>query len=128
MSSQLHYARRIALTLSLAGLAAGCAVSGPEEARAPSSLLEVEIPEDFTFATARPLAVRAEGDAALIADTLADVRLPSGDLVHRGPLALAVELSIPTAVEHLAVTLRSPAGERTLEVPVNGAEAVVVVE
>jgi hypothetical protein len=109
-------------------LLAGCAVGGSDEAPAADSLLEVEIPADFTFATSRGLTVRAAGDAQVVAATLAEVRLAGGELIHRGPLTSPVELAIPTAATGLEVTLRSARGERTVQVPVRGAEAVVTVE
>jgi len=108
--------------------AAACAVGEQAEAPVADSLLEVEIPEDFTFATSRGLTVRATGDASVITETLAEIRLADGELVHRGPLSSAVELAVPTAAERLSITLRSARGERTLEVPVAGPEAVVTVE
>ncbi len=117
----------LAMGVLVAGLA-GCAVGAPGEAPQADSLLEVEIPADFTFATSRGLTVRASGDAQAIAATLAEVRLPGGDLVHRGPLTSPVELAIPTAAGALEVTLRSARGERTVQVPVAGPEAVVTVE
>jgi hypothetical protein len=103
-------------------------VGSESEAPVADSLLEVEIPEDFTFATSRGLTVRATGDAAAIAETLAEVRLADGELVHRGPLTSAIELAVPTAASQLSITLRSARGERTLTVPVSGPEAVVEVE
>ncbi len=122
---------KTALNLAALGLPfmlAGCAVGGSDEAPAAGSLLEVEIPADFTFATSRGLTVRAAGDAQVVASTLAEVRLAGGELIHRGPLTSPVELAIPTAATALEVTLRSAQGERTVQVPVRGAEAVVTVE
>jgi hypothetical protein len=110
------------------GSLAGCAVGNESEAPVADSLLEVEIPEDFTFATSRGLTVRATGDASVIAETLAEIRLADGELIHRGPLSSAVELAVPTAAQRLQITLRSARGERTLEVPVVGPEAVVAVD
>jgi hypothetical protein len=106
---------------------AGLACEGAEPA-APGSLLDVPVPADFTFATSRGLTVRAVGDAARIAATLAEVRLPDGALVHRGPLAAPVELAVATAVTELQVTLHGGGASRTVTVPVVGAEAQVVVE
>jgi hypothetical protein len=106
----------------------GCAPGSGEEAASPTSLLDVEIPADFTFATTKGLTVRGEGDATRLAATLAEVRLPNGELLHRGPLSLAIELAIPTAAETLTVVLRGPDGERTETVSARGAEAVVTVE
>jgi len=106
----------------------GCAVGGEQEAPVADSLLEVEIPEDFTFATSRGLTVRASGEASVVAGTLAEIRLADGELIHRGPLTSAVELAVPTAASQLSITLRSARGERTLTVPVAGPEAVVEVE
>jgi hypothetical protein len=116
------------LVAGLGASLAGCAVGSEGEAPVADSLLEVEIPEDFTFATSRGLTVRATGDAAAIAETLAEVRLADGELIHRGPLTSAVELAVPTAASQLSITLRSARGERTLTVPVSGPEAVVEVE
>lgn len=115
----------VALVGALAGCAPGEGPSAPQEA---SSLLDVQIPEDFTFATSRGLSVRATGDAVRIADTLAEVRLANGELVHKGPLTSPVELAVPTAAEVLQVTLRSPDGERVVEVAANGPEAVVAID
>lgn len=109
----------------LVGLTACAAEEGKS---APGSLLEVDIPENFTFATSRGLRVRAEGSAAAIADTLAELRLVSGEMVYRGPLVSAVELAIPTAADRLHVTLRTAQNERQLEVPVTGADIVLAVE
>jgi hypothetical protein len=117
----------VAMGLLSAGMTA-CAVGGESEAPVADSLLEVQIPEDFTFATSRGLTVRATGDASVIAETLAEVRLADGELVHRGPLTSAIELAVPTAAERLSITLRSARGERTLEVPVAGPEAVIAVD
>jgi hypothetical protein len=72
--------------------------------------------------------VRGEGDAGKLAGTLAEVRLPNGELLHRGPLSQAIELAIPTAAETVTVVLRGPDGERTETVSARGAEAVVTVE
>jgi hypothetical protein len=109
-------------------LLAGCAPGGAEESPSPTSLLDVQIPEDFTFATTKGLTVRGSGDATRLASTLAEVRLPSGELLHRGPLSMAIELAVPTAAETLTVVLRGPDGERTETVSARGAEAVVTVE
>jgi hypothetical protein len=116
------------MALSMPGLS-GCIVI-PEEAREAerAELFEVEIPEDFTFATAKGVTVRVEGEASRVKATLAEVRLPSGELIHKGPLSSPVELAVPVSVASLSVTLRSQAGEKTLEVPVQGAEARVRVE
>ncbi len=105
-------------------LLAGCAPGGAEESSSPTSLLDVQIPEDFTFATTKGLTVRGSGDAT----RLAEVRLPNGELLHRGPLSMAIELAVPTAAETLTVVLRGPDGERTETVSARGAEAVVTVE
>jgi hypothetical protein len=113
--------------LLAAGLA-GCAPGAGDEQEAPTSLLDVKIPEDFTFATTRGFAVRATGDAERIANTLAEVRLPNGELLHRGPLSSPIELAIPTAAQQLKVTLRSPDGERQVDVAVNGPEGLINVE
>lgn len=104
------------------------ACAAEEGKSAPGSLLEVDIPENFTFATSRGLRVRAEGSATAIADTLAELRLVSGEMVYRGPLVSAVELAIPTAADRLHVTLRTAQNERQLEVPVTGADIVLAVE
>ncbi len=95
---------------------------------APASLLDTEIPPDFTFNTARGLTVRAEGNPEVAAATLAEVRLPNGELVHQGPLSAPMELAVPGWAGAVHVTLRSPTGARTIEVPVVGAEATVQVE
>ena len=126
MNHQRTLHRLLPLGLGLA--LAGCAVGGTEEAPVADSLLEVEIPGDFTFATSRGLTVRATGDADAIAGTLAEIRLAGGELIHRGPLTSAVELAVPTAATGLEVTLRSARGERTLQVPVSGPEATISVE
>ena len=106
----------------------GCAPGGGEELQAPTSLLDVQIPEDFTFATTKGLTVRGEGDATKLAATLAEVRLPNGELLHRGPLSMAIALAVPTAAQTLTVVLRGPDGERTETVSATGTEAVVTVE
>ena len=119
----------LSATLGCLALAGACAVE-PSGSQAPQaeSLLDVQIAEDFTFATSRGLAVRAEGDPARVAETLAEVRLPDGQLVHRGSLASAVELAVPTWAESLEVTLRSGSGEQVTEIRISGGEAVVSVQ
>jgi hypothetical protein len=109
-------------------LVSGCAPGGGEEAQGPTSLLEVRIPEDFTCATTQGLTVRGEGDATRLAPTLAEVRLPSEERLHRGPLSMAIELAVPTAAQTPTVVLRGPDGERTETVSARGAEAAVTVE
>ena len=113
---------------ALALMLSGCAPGSGEEAPSPTSLLDVEIPADFTFATTKGLTVRGEGDATKLASTLAEVRLPNGELLHRGPLSMAIALAVPTAAQTLTVVLRGPDGERTETVAATGAEAVVTVE
>jgi hypothetical protein len=114
-----------AAALLLAAAAACAEAQGPS---ASGALEAVEIPADFTFATAQGLVVRAEGDPLRVAQIMAEVRLPDGELLHQGPLAAPVALSVPAAVSTLQVVLRTPEGERAVEVPVVGAEAVVEVE
>ena len=125
---KLSRALSLSAALSCLSLAGGCAVGSSSESLQAESLLDVQIAEDFTFATSRGLAVRAEGDPARVAETLAEVRLPDGQLVHRGSLASAVELAVPTWAESLEVTLRSTSGERMTEVRISGGEAVVSVQ
>ncbi len=72
--------------------------------------------------------MRGSGDATRLASTLAEVRLPNGELLHRGPLSMAIELAVPTAAQTLTVVLRGPDGERTETVSARGVEAVVTVE
>jgi hypothetical protein len=106
-----------------------CAPGAPDQPQAPAGLLDVAIPGDFTFATAKGLTVRAEGDPAKLASTLAEIRLPTGEIVHHGPLNVEISLAIPTAVETLTVRLRGPDDtERTETIATTGDQAVVTVE
>lgn len=102
----------------------GCNVGGPEQA-SETSLLDVQIPEDFTFATTKGLTVTAHGDPAALRETLAEIRLASGELVHQGALVVPVELAIPRVTQNLQVTLRSNTSESVVLVPVVNGRAVI---
>jgi len=102
----------------------GCEAGGEDQA-SERTLFETQIPEDFTFATTKGLTVTAEGDPAGIAQTLAEIRIGDGELVHRGPLLAPVQLAIPLSVESLQVTLRSNTHESVVDVPVVHGRAVI---
>lgn len=109
--------------LLVCGLA-GCAAGGEDQA-SERTLFDTQIPEDFTFATTKGLTVTADGDPAGIAQTLAEIRIGDGELVHRGPLLAPVQLAIPRSVDTLQVTLRSNTYESVVEVPVVDGRAVI---
>lgn len=115
---------------SAALLAVGLVGCAPESGanRTDGTLFEVGIPADFTFATTQGLTVVGAGDPAALGETLAEIRLADGSLVHRGPLVTPVQLSIPTAVQSLQVTLRSNTNEAVLDVPVVDGQAVVEID
>lgn len=105
----------------------GCNVGGPDQT-SETSLLDVQIPEDFTFATTKGLTLTALGDPVALRETLAEIRLASGELVHKGALAVPVELAIPRATQSLQVTLRSNTNESVVLVPVVDGRAVINVD
>jgi hypothetical protein len=108
----------------LLGLSA-CAPGAGESLQGPQSLDEVQIPEDFTFATTKGMTLRAEGEPAQLAAIQSEVRLPNGELIHRGPLTPSLRLAIPAAVDSLNVTLRDANGERTVQVATTAGEGLV---
>ena len=116
-------------SLSLAVLLAlaGCVVEDSNLAPGAGDdpLLSVDIPEGFTFATSRPLSLRAEMPAEELGRNLAEVRLADGALVYRGPLLSPASIHVPVGTETLQVGLRGPDGSRELTVSVEGDEAVV---
>jgi hypothetical protein len=125
------------LMLGIAGCAVGDSRGRPEEVKPPekpaenlalTSLFETKFPADFTFATSHAVDIQPAGDPALIADTVAEIRVPGGDIVHRGPLPSRLDLALPTSATGLEVTLRSSRGENTVLVPIEGTAAVIPVE
>jgi hypothetical protein len=125
------------LMFGIAGCAVGDTRSRPEEQKpaekpgeqlALTSLFETKFPADFTFATSHPVDIQPAGDPAVIADTVAEIRIPGGDIVHRGPLPAKLDLAIPTSATGLEVTLRSSRGENSVLVPIEGKVAVIPVE
>ncbi len=102
----------------------GCAAGGEDQA-SEQTLFDTQIPGDFTFATTKGLTVTAQGDPAGIAQTLAEIRIGDGELVHRGPLLAPVQLAIPRSVDSLQVTLRSNTHESVVDVPVVHGRAVI---
>ena len=121
-----------ALRSALAGLGvlafSACAADIGEQSLTAKTLDDVEVPGDFTFAATRALTLRGAGTAAALASTLAEVRLPNGELVHKGALNHAIRIAVPLAETSLEVTLRTPSSERTLTLPVTGDDATVPVE
>lgn len=105
----------------------GCEAGG-ERPNAQATLDDVQIPADFTFATTKGLTVVAEGDPARLTETMAEVRLANGELVHRGTLVAPIQLAIPLSTQKLQVSLRSNTHEATVEVPVVDGRAVVEVQ
>ena len=133
MTKRLQLDKALASGLLLMGLF-GCAVGEqgtreqPGEAPAAETLFDVQIPSDFTFATSRPLNIHASGEPAVIARTFAEIRLANGEVIHRGPLNSTIELAVPIAASDLEVTLRTSGNERIVQVPFEGADAVIPVE
>ena len=105
----------------------GCALEAPssDPGAGNDSLLSVDIPEGFTFATSRPLSLRADMSAEAKSRTLAEVRLEDGSLIYRGPLVSPASVHVPVGTENLQFGLRGPDGNRDLTVAIEGDEAVV---
>ena len=113
--------------------AAGCAEMPTEDGLDPTSgptLRDIEIPEDFTFATSRgvTLSVQVEDTAISAPMAAMEVALPSGAVIYRGPLAkgtpLNVDLSVPTKDTQLKLKLKSDSQTLEAEVAIADARAV----
>ncbi len=95
----------------------------------PTSLRDVEIPADFTFATTRAAAVTVAADPAILngqAGSL-EIRRPDGAVLYRGPLsadrALDISLSLPTKDNALELRLNANGQELIAQVPVADGQA-----
>ncbi len=97
-------------------LAVGCQEAAPS---GPDSLRNVKVPEGFDFATSRSVAltVNATEDKMGAAQGLLEVALPSGEVLHRGPVTagtpLTLNLSVPTKDADLL--LKVTAGDKRLD-------------
>lgn len=99
----------------IAMLAAGCQDAA---APTPDSLRNVKVPDGFDFATSRSVAltVSASEDKLGTSQGLLEVALPSGEVLHRGPVnagtPLTLNLSVPTKDADLL--LKVTAGDKRL--------------
>lgn len=125
MPRQLGFST-MALGLGFAALVQGCAID--PGVSAPTSLREIEIAPDFTFATSAPVRLESDADPVFARQTQVEVRLPSGELVHAGPLSEPIELSVARHVRSLSVTLRSPGIEDQRLIPVEDGVARIAWE
>ncbi len=113
--------RKLLMATALVGLAA-CGTSESDALNAePTSLRDVTIADDFTFATTRAVALTVTASAeALGAESAAiEVRNSAGHTLLRGPL---------TAGEALQLNLSLPRHEQTLEVQIGEHVLAVAIE
>jgi hypothetical protein len=88
----------------------------------PQTLRDIEIPQDFTFATSRAVSVTVSAAQATIgADTGAlEVARADGRVLYRGPLSvsqpLTLNLAIPTKDDVVKLRLSANGQEHTAEV------------
>lgn len=105
----------------------GCAQQGTETSNPeqPQSLRDVQIPEDFTFATSRGVALTVAADEASIGAPSAalEVARADGRVLYRGPIAagtpLNLNLAVPTKDNALKLKLNANGTERTAEVAIS---------
>jgi len=105
----------------------GCAQQGgePNNPEQPTSLRDVEIPEDFTFATSRGVAltVEANQDTLGAASGALEIARTDGRVLYRGPLSagtpLTLNLAVPTKDDALKLKLSANGQEHNAEVAIN---------
>lgn len=91
----------------------------------PQTLRDVEIPEDFTFATSRGVALTvAANEATIGAPTAAlEVARADGRVLYRGPLSvgspLTLNLAVPTKDDSLKLKLSANGQEHNADVVIN---------
>lgn len=109
-----------AALVSVVGCAQGIGDgNNPEQ---PKTLRDIEIPEDFTFATSRAVSVTVSANSANIgAETGAlEVARADGRVLYRGPLSvsqpLTLNLAIPTKDDVVKLRLSANGQEHTAEV------------
>lgn len=121
--STIHLGRWLS-TLAFLGVAACAPGTSTDGKSQPTSLREVEIPADFTFATSRPTALTVSADPAILTNGAAalEIRRPDGAVLYRGPLQagqpLDLSLSVPTKDEHLELVLTAEGREMVAQVAV----------
>ena len=108
-----------AALVSVVGCAQGAGEGNTDQ---PTSLRDVEIPEDFTFATSRGVALTVAASQETIgAETAAlEVARADGRVLYRGPLSvsqpLTLNLAVPTKDSSVMVKLNANGQEHTAEV------------
>src|SRR5687767_7796915 len=104
----------------LSSLVLGFALAAPigcyDQAQAPqnpTSLREVQVPADFTFATSKAVALTVAAEEAAIGAEQGSIEVArtDGKVLYRGPIKagepLAVNLAIPSKDERVDITLRA---------------------
>ena len=117
----------IAATAILALGAVGCdqAPTG-EQVDEPKTLREVDVPEDFTFATSRgvSLTVAANADNMGVDTGALEVQRADGRVLYRGPLSssqpLNLKLALPTKDNTVKLKLSANGTEQIAEVALDG--------
>jgi hypothetical protein len=118
---------RSALVVASLGVA-GCVAGDPSETPPTGSVREQSIAPDFTFQTSQTVSVQIAPDDATFAatdDAPVEVRRPDGAVLFRGAVRkgapLDVELSVPTAFDHVEVDVAGSSSRVELDGAEGGA-------
>ena len=120
LGSGLINAVAAAALMSVLGCAQGTGEGNTPEQ--PQSLRDVQIPQDFTFATSRAVSVTVSANAETLgAETGAlEVARADGRVLYRGPLSvsqpLSLNLSVPTKDDVVKLRLSANGQEHTADV------------
>lgn len=102
-------------TMMLNACIASVDLQAPISETGPTSLAEVKIPEQFQFATVRPVTLRVSADALVWQGSeqgLVKVFDPAGGELYRGPLLAGrtetIEVSLPAQYDTVQLHLDTP--------------------